>query len=466
MSLRFEDAVAAALEGSPPETIRLAAVSGGADSVAMLAALAAVARESERGGGLRCIHVEHGIRPEAESRGDADFVRSLCEKLRLPCCVVSIKPGKVAETAKKRGVGIEAAARFYRHRAWSREAARLEDAGSGPVRILVAHTADDMLETVLMRVLRGAGPSGLAAMPAGRGRILRPLLALSRGDVLAYLAEKGIPWREDSTNSDMRYLRNRVRHCLVPPLAKDFPQWRSALSSLAETQALAADFVVSEANLRIKWRVSPSEFGAHVSGGFARKSGAVRAASLCTDEGNFFAQPAIVREEALFQGVDALLAGSAAAAGFTREVRRANVRRFSAGEVSAMDLGRVRLRRKGGEIVLSRREKRVVSECGFSFVVVEPGVYNFNGMALEISADLSADAGESAFFAALPLVLRPSFKEDRIGRIGYGAGEVISAVDALGVAAFLGKDGALRGKREAPQVAGEGLCVVRGRSQH
>jgi tRNA(Ile)-lysidine synthase len=163
LSLHFEDAVAAALEESPsmakpgggkPESgasgrpLYLAAVSGGADSVALLAALVAL-RELSPGFALRCVHVEHGIRAEAESRGDAEFVRSLCAEFRVPCRVVSVKPGRVAEAARRRGVGMEAAARLYRHRAWHREADRLEAqspagaAGRGPVRILVAHTSDD-----------------------------------------------------------------------------------------------------------------------------------------------------------------------------------------------------------------------------------------------------------------------------------------------------------------------------------
>jgi len=452
-SLHFQDAVAAALESLPPDTICLASVSGGADSTAMLVALAALGERRR----VRCIHVEHGIRPSDESRGDAGFVRSLCEKYRIPCRVVSVKPGRVAETAGRLGVGIEAAARLYRHRAWFREAARLEAGELGQARILVAHTADDMLETVLMRVLRGAGPSGLAAMPSCRGRILRPLLALSRRDVLDYLALKDVPWRQDSTNADTRYLRNRVRHRLVPVLAADFPRWRTAVSSLAETQSLAADFIVSEANRRVKWQPLPD------AESFTEKPGA----ELRTDEANFFAQPAIVREEALFQGIDALLADPRAIA---HEVKRSNVRRFSGGKVSALDLGRVRLRRKDGIIVLSRHKSApslaegkingmAAGECGFSLLIIAPGFYTLKGITLEVGR--SGDAGEAAFFASLPLVLRPSFKEDRIGRARGGDGKVVSAVDSQGIAAFIGMNGLLERRSDTPRTASESPCVVK-----
>ena len=348
----FEDTVAAAIAHCPPGTVLLAAVSGGADSIAMLAALAAVRNRevsSRSAFSLRCIHIEHGIRPPAESRGDAEFVRSLCKELRIPCRVVSVAPGKIAAAAKVRGIGIEAAARQYRHHAWFREARRLEALpavlpAALSVRILTAHTADDMLETALMRIFRGAGPSGLAAMPANRGSLLRPLITLSRRDILNYLADRNLTWREDSTNTDTQFLRNRVRHCLIPQLNEHFPQWRTTLTALAKTQSLTAEFIDDEASRRILWQLSTPS-------------------SLHTDAEAFFVQPAIIREEALFQGIDRLLPGSPKTA-LPRKIkrvniRRVNIRRFSEGAVTAVDLGPLDLRRKGGHIVLSVKKNKV-----------------------------------------------------------------------------------------------------------
>jgi tRNA(Ile)-lysidine synthase len=324
----FENTVAAVLAEYPAEAY-LASVSGGADSIAMLAALAAVRNSAVHGTAaafdLRCIHVEHGIRPAAESQGDAAFVRSLCEQFEVPCRVVSIAPGKIAATAKERGMGIEAAARHYRHRAWFREAARLE----AQARILTAHTADDMLETALMRLLRGAGPAGLAAMPVSRGRILRPLIALSRRDVLDYLSEKNIPWREDSTNADTRFLRNRVRRRLIPLLEESFPQWRAGVAAFAETQSLVAGFMQGEAAARVQWEAFPLSL------------------SLSTDAETFFAQPPIIREEALFQGIDQLLPST------PHTIKRKNIRRFCAGGVTAIDLGPLRLKKDSRRITIA-----------------------------------------------------------------------------------------------------------------
>jgi tRNA(Ile)-lysidine synthase len=251
--------------------------------MALLAALCIVV-PVER---LFCLHVEHGLRAE-ESKGDAEFVRDFCEKNKVNCRIMSIPPGKVTTLAKRRGIGLEAAARFYRHRALFREAARLDCQGE-KTRILIGHTKDDMLELALMRILRGAGPAGLAIMPQNRGRILRPLLSLSRGDIIAYLKEKKLPWREDSTNTGDIFLRNRIRHRLIPLLSEFFPAWKKGITGMAETQSLASAFIAEEAAQRIAWKREKR--------------------TLVTDAGIFFAQSEIVREEALFQGINLFLKG-------------------------------------------------------------------------------------------------------------------------------------------------------------
>ena len=403
----------------------LAAVSGGADSTAMLAALCAVVRKES----LFCLHIEHGLRPAEESRADCEFVRGFCKKQNIKCLVASVPPGKIASFARRRGTGIEAAARFFRRRIFFREAARLGD----DTYILTAHTKDDMLETLLMRVLRGSGPSGLAGMPSIRGRILRPLLNVSRADVIGYLTEKKIPWREDSTNSDEKFLRNRIRRRLVPLLNESFPSWKSGLSSLAETQSLTADFIGGEARRRVNWDVKKT---------------------LSTDEKNFFAQERIIREEALFQGIDLLLSG----AKNPRPVKRSSLRRFCAGFAPAADLGPVSVRREDGKILLSKARK-VFCESGFSLLIKEPGLYNLKKICIDVRQSCTVQQSgteDGGFYAGLPLVFRRSFKDDFLVRKGKkmarrNQGEnPVSAVDVFGTAAFIGKAGVLSG-RDAPQ---------------
>jgi tRNA(Ile)-lysidine synthase len=385
--------------------------------MAMLAALFAVIG----GKSLFCLHVEHGIRPSEESSGDAEFVRGFCEKLGIKCRIVSIRPGKAASFARRRGVGIEAAARFFRRRALFKQAALLGE----NTFILTAHTKDDMLETALMRVLRGSGPSGLAIMPASRGRILRPLLGVTRAGIISYLNEKKILWREDSTNMDEKFLRNRVRRRLIPLLNESFPSWKSALASMAETQSLAADFIGMEAQNRIVWNMekTPHSF---------------------TDEGNFFAQPQIIREEALFQGIDVLLSGRKN----PRPVKRSSLRLFCAGFAAAADLGPVRLRREGGRVILSRVRKEFY-ESGFSLLIKEPGLYNLKKTSIEVSAADASLPQNGGFLAGLPLVFRRSFNSDFIVCNGKKTRRrnleknLISAVDVFGAAAFIGKAGLL-----------------------
>jgi tRNA(Ile)-lysidine synthase len=437
-SASFEAAVCGALGEWPRGTTFLAAVSGGADSTAMLAALTRVRRE--KGFALRCLHVEHGLRPAEESRGDAAAVRELCKKLEVSCRVVHVPPGVIAEAAASRRIGIEAAARFFRHAAWNREAAR-----TGAERVLVAHTHDDLLETALMRILRGAGPAGLAAMPRSRGLVLRPLLELSRSQVLAYLEDRGIPFRTDSTNADSAFLRNRIRNRLVPFLDELFPGWRTSLANLGETQRLAADFLAAEAERRIPWEAAP---------GAEDRPGARETQVFRVSQAAFFSQPEILREEGVFLAADKIGEGRVGG-----QPRRGSVRRFTRGGCRALDLGSLRLEAAGDWVIASPRSKGY-SEEGFSLLIKEPGIYKLKGYPLTLRCLPEGEfsgAGEGipvtggSFRAGLPLILRPSRPDDHLGgakglsrnkalarsrRSGYTGS--ITAEDFRGAAAFIG----------------------------
>ena len=183
----------------------LVGVSGGPDSVALLHAL--VLLRSELALRLTVCHVHHGLRPEADR--DAAFVEALAARLGCPVRVARV------EVPRGGGRSPEEAARIARHAALSR-VARATSAG----RIALGHTADDQAETVLMRILQGAGPRGLAGIRGRRGRIVRPLLAVDRAAVRAHLLAHGLDSVEDATNRDVRFLRNRVRHEILPVLAE------------------------------------------------------------------------------------------------------------------------------------------------------------------------------------------------------------------------------------------------------
>jgi tRNA(Ile)-lysidine synthase len=182
------------------ETV-LVAVSGGADSVALLHVLTKLAPDLSLR--VHVLHVDHGLRPD--SSRDAEFVRDLAARLSVPTEVARV-------TVPRRG-SLEAAARGARYAALEAHAERL-----GAHRIALGHTADDQAETVLMRMLGGAGVRGLAGIPAVRGHIIRPLLEVRRSELVAALQAAGLPWVEDPSNRDPKFLRNRIRHDLLPRL--------------------------------------------------------------------------------------------------------------------------------------------------------------------------------------------------------------------------------------------------------
>lgn len=210
----------------------LAAVSGGADSVCLLAILHFLSSQLDYE--LHAVTVDHRMRPKQESAGDASFVMEQCASLvpPVPCTLVELPEGEVSRTAEERGKGLEEAARHLRYAAFERTADALDCTC-----ICTAHTRNDQLETVLMRFLQGGGTAPLSGIAVSRGRYLRPLLDVDRGEIEDWLSSRNIGWREDASNSDESYLRNRIRHTLVPCLDRNFPGWRTAVLGTAEKAA-------------------------------------------------------------------------------------------------------------------------------------------------------------------------------------------------------------------------------------
>lgn len=216
----------------------VAAVSGGADSTALLYALAALRpRLAIR---LTAAHLDHRIRGE-EAEADARFVAELCETVGVPL-VASAQD--VAAQAAAAGANLEEAAREARY-GWLRQTAALLAAD----RVALGHTIDDQAETVLMRLVRGSGVDGAAGIfPVVDATFVRPLLETSRREVLAYLESLGARWREDSTNSDLSLARNRIRRELIPYLEAHFnPAVVEALARSADAAREAGEFLDSEA---------------------------------------------------------------------------------------------------------------------------------------------------------------------------------------------------------------------------
>ena len=191
----------------------IAAVSGGADSVALLWSLYLL--KDKLGITLEAAHYNHHLRGE-ESRRDEDFVRDFCAGFRIPLHL----GGGIVVSGEK---GLEAAARNARYAFFD----------TLPGKIATAHTADDNAETLLMRMVRGTGLKGLGAIAPVRGRIIRPMLTVTRQDVTAFLEEYHLSFVEDSSNGTDAFLRNRLRHGVMPLLKGENPAFCENLSEMA-----------------------------------------------------------------------------------------------------------------------------------------------------------------------------------------------------------------------------------------
>ncbi len=213
-------------------------LSGGADSVALLRALAE--RSSELGLVVHAAHLHHGLRGE-EADGDLAFARELAATLGLPFHEARVDVAKEAQVdpgSGKAAESLEEAARRVRY-AWFRQLLASGELDA----VATAHTLDDQAETVLAKFLRGAWTEGLAGISPKLeslegGPILRPLLNTTRAEVESYLGSLGQTWREDSSNRHLTFTRNRIRHELLPLLSEWNPRLREHLAHMA---VLAAD---------------------------------------------------------------------------------------------------------------------------------------------------------------------------------------------------------------------------------
>lgn len=211
------------LERLAPASRVVVAASGGPDS----AALSFLVAEARPDLAITMVHVRHGLRPDADDRA------AVAEQASFLGVDLIEEMAEIGE-----GPGPEASARLARYGALRRVGRRVE-AGW----LLVGHTADDQAETVLLRLARGTGLDGLAAMPEVRGDVVRPMLRLRRADVRAFVEGEGIPFALDPTNDDTAFGRNRIRHDVLPPLSLVAPDPVGALGRLAglardETMAL------------------------------------------------------------------------------------------------------------------------------------------------------------------------------------------------------------------------------------
>ena len=404
----FLQRVAAAIKShrmaAPGETV-LAAFSGGPDSTALLHALWRLR------GRLECklcaCHVHHGLRGE-EADLDARHAAEFAASLGVPFVE---KRGDVRAAARARKLSLETAAREVRY-------ALLEEAAEavGAQRIATGHTADDQAETVVMNLLRGAGPAGLSGMPAVRGKVVRPLLGLSRAEVAAYCAAEGLGYRVDRSNAEMEFTRNRIRHEVMPALLKVQPSAVEALCRLAEIMR-AENELAAEAAEEALGQVATQ-----------RRSGST-ASSLGLSLAAFGQLPEALRRRVLRAAI-------ARVKGDERDLVLERIEALmelaEAGRAgSVVELpGGVRAERRYGEVLIGRGRRGAAAPTG-EWPLPVPGEAR-TGLGWTISAALSEDlsvpeeqCSEGPYAAALDaeeageeLVVRARRRGDRFTPLG------------------------------------------------
>lgn len=236
-----------------------ASVSGGSDSVALLVAL----RDLEGTFGIRLaglIHVNHGLRGVA-SDADEQFCRDLAARLSLPIHVETVSVERVVDGDR---LSPEEAARRARYLALERGRVAL-----AADRVALGHTRDDQAETVLLRLMRGAGLDGLGGIPPRRDHFVRPLLDLGREELRAFLISRGQPWVEDATNADPAVPRNYVRSSVLPVLEAQAPRLSEALARQAEIARDEATWVAGLVNQALPRFVQPVRDGTRIDAALA-----------------------------------------------------------------------------------------------------------------------------------------------------------------------------------------------------
>jgi tRNA(Ile)-lysidine synthase len=341
----------------------LVACSGGPDSTALLDTLVVVS-----GRALHVASVDHGLR--SESAGEAEAVVRSAQQRGLPAAVLRL-------TVEGRSM---AAARRARYEALVSEAKRV-----GASAIAVGHTASDQAETLLHRLIRGAGTRGLSGMAKARRLddalvLIRPLLEVTRAEVEAYLAARGLSVVHDPTNVDGRYLRSRIRYDVVPLLRRERPDIEAALAELCDRLRADADALDEAA----------AEAGARI----VASDGTLDAAALA-------ALP-----EALFARLMARAAGLTLGAVHVAALRRLCTDRRG---THSLDLpARLTAERRYDRLRFFARGDESAPEVTEEVAVVRPGIYLFSGMQVDVDARLWQALGSE------PLTLRPVRPGDRL----------------------------------------------------
>ena len=209
----------------------IVALSGGADSVALLDNLNSIKEKNNLA--LYAVHINHRLRGE-ESQRDENFCKTLCEKYGIK---LFVRHENVAELAKKNKISEELCGRNVRYAVFEELSKQLS------AKVATAHTASDNAETLLFNITRGASLGGVSAIPPVRGNIIRPLIECTRAEIEQYCSEKNLAYVTDSTNLTDEYTRNKIRHNVIPALKEINPAFENSVLRLSENAREISDFL-------------------------------------------------------------------------------------------------------------------------------------------------------------------------------------------------------------------------------
>ena len=236
----------------------LLAVSGGADSIAMLVSSLSlinnpIFENKYKNLKLKVVTVNHKIRSEDESLGDCLFVKNFCESNQIPCFIENAQDNQIENLSKTRGMGTEESARFFRYSIFEKIA--LQEKADF---IFLAHNKDDQLETLIQRFFQGATGSSSLGIPQKREIFYRPMMEFSKKEIYQYLEEKKVDYRTDATNFENDYLRNKIRNLVIPCINENFNGWESALLKGVQKKSIDEDFFEQECK-KYPWKYSENQ---------------------------------------------------------------------------------------------------------------------------------------------------------------------------------------------------------------
>lgn len=358
------------------------ALSGGPDSVFLLHSLCSIRMQFNLK--IKAAFVNHGIRSFEENSADTSFVKSLCHTLGVPLEIHTVPQGRLEEDARQTGCSVEGLARNVRY-------SFFESLIQPGEYVALGHNRDDLFETMVMRFFHGSSPRGLKGMDRINGYKIRPILDYDKKDIVTFLDDKNLSYRIDVTNNTTDYLRNGIRHELMPVVAKLFPGFKNSLGSLSSKFSELSE-VIEKSSLEVQWEVSGRQ-------------------EWSASWEDFYQLPFLSRKEALYRVFNISYRGS------VRDFRLPERFLFPLKTVKKdfhgiiLDGYGFRLIRKGDKLFWRGCKTQEKGRCWMVFH--KPAVYTFAGKEVILSKE-PIGGGLKVPGGALPLILRSPEKGDGV----------------------------------------------------